>query len=50
MKVEVIAESVEEAGAVLKLKMHRISFAQGFGIYMPHPIDVFMEASTQQAA
>jgi EAL domain-containing protein (putative c-di-GMP-specific phosphodiesterase class I) len=50
MNVQVIAESIEEAGAVLKLKVHRIGFAQGFGIYLPHPIDVFSVASTLQAA
>jgi EAL domain-containing protein (putative c-di-GMP-specific phosphodiesterase class I) len=50
MKIQVIAESVEEPEATLKLKMHRIGFVQGFGIYQPRPIDVFMEAGTLQAA
>lgn len=50
MKIEVIAESVEEPGAVAKLKRHRIGFAQGFGVYRPQPIEAFMEARTLQAA
>jgi EAL domain-containing protein (putative c-di-GMP-specific phosphodiesterase class I) len=50
MKVEVIAESVEDPDALLQLKRHRIAFAQGFGLYHPHPIDIFMEARSLQAA
>jgi EAL domain-containing protein (putative c-di-GMP-specific phosphodiesterase class I) len=50
MKIEVIAESVEEPEVLLKLKMHRVGFAQGFGIYEPHPIDVFTQAGADGPA
>jgi EAL domain-containing protein (putative c-di-GMP-specific phosphodiesterase class I) len=50
MKIEIIAESVEEPDVTLKLKRHRIAYAQGFGIYHPHPIESFTDARTLQAA
>lgn len=37
--IRTIAESVEEQDVLLRLKAFGIQFAQGFGIYAPHPID-----------
>ena len=35
----VVAECVEDQDVLTRLKALRVSFAQGFGIYQPHPID-----------
>lgn len=35
----VVAEFVEEQDILLRLKAMRVEYAQGFGIYQPHPID-----------
>ena len=37
--IKAIAESVEEQDVLLRLKAFGVEFAQGFGIYRPHPID-----------
>lgn len=37
--IHTIAESVEEQDVLLRLKAFGVEFAQGFGIYRPHPID-----------
>lgn len=37
--IEVVAECVEEAGILAKLRELRVGFAQGFGIARPAPID-----------
>jgi len=34
----VIAECVEEQEVLLRLKAMGVGYAQGFGIYQPHPI------------
>jgi len=37
----VIAECVEDQDVLMRLKSLGVGFAQGFGIYQPHPIDSF---------
>lgn len=37
--IRTIAESVEEQDILLRLKAFGVEFAQGFGIYTPHPLD-----------
>ena len=37
--IHTIAESVEEQDILLRLKAFGVEFAQGFGIFRPHPID-----------
>jgi EAL domain-containing protein (putative c-di-GMP-specific phosphodiesterase class I) len=37
--IRAIAESVEDQDVLLRLKAFGVEFAQGFGIYTPHPID-----------
>lgn len=39
LRIRTIAESVEEQDILLRLKAFGVEFAQGFGIYRPHPID-----------
>jgi len=38
---EVVAECVEDQNILLRLKALGVAYAQGFGIYQPHPIDLF---------
>jgi EAL domain-containing protein (putative c-di-GMP-specific phosphodiesterase class I) len=38
LRVRTIAESVEEQDVLLRLKAFGVGYAQGFGIYLPHPI------------
>ena len=38
---EVVAECVEDQDILLRLKALGVGYAQGFGIYQPHPIDSF---------
>jgi len=38
-----IAECVEEQDVLLRLKAMGVAYAQGFGIYPPHPIDTFTQ-------
>jgi EAL domain-containing protein (putative c-di-GMP-specific phosphodiesterase class I) len=35
----VVAECVEEQDVLLRLKAMGVGYAQGFGIYQPHPIN-----------
>lgn len=39
--IRTIAEAVEEPELVERLKAAEVHFAQGFGIYLPHPIENF---------
>ncbi len=39
LNIRTIAESVEEQDVLVRLKAYGVEFAQGFGIYLPHPID-----------
>ena len=39
-----VAECVEDQDVLLRLKALGVAFAQGFGIYQPHPIDSFAPA------
>jgi EAL domain-containing protein (putative c-di-GMP-specific phosphodiesterase class I) len=48
--IHAIAECVEERNELLRLKALKIGYAQGFGIYQPHPIEAFAEAASVQAA
>lgn len=41
LAIRTIAEAVEEQDIVERLKAYGVDFAQGFGIYLPHPIDNF---------
>jgi len=34
-----VAECVEEQDVLARLKALGVGYAQGFGIYLPHPID-----------
>jgi EAL domain-containing protein (putative c-di-GMP-specific phosphodiesterase class I) len=40
----VVAECVEEQDVLVRLKAMGVGYAQGFGIYQPHPIDALAEA------
>ena len=42
---EVVAECVEEQNILLRLKALGVAYAQGFGIYQPHPIGSFASAA-----
>ena len=35
----IVAECVEDQDVLLRLKAMGVAYAQGFGIYQPHPID-----------
>jgi len=35
----VVAEFVEEQDILLRLKALDVEYAQGFGVYQPHPLD-----------
>ena len=48
--IRAIAESVEEQDVLLRLKAFGVDFAQGFGIYRPHPIDHVASSSSAPAA
>src|SRR6266849_2145231 len=37
----IVAEFVEDQAVLLRLKALGVGFAQGFGIYQPHPVDSF---------
>ncbi len=39
LRIGVIAECVEEQNILVRLKALGVGYAQGFGIYRPHPID-----------
>jgi len=39
LRFGVVAECVEEQEILARLKALGVRFAQGFGIYQPHPID-----------
>jgi EAL domain-containing protein (putative c-di-GMP-specific phosphodiesterase class I) len=39
MKIGVVAECVEEQDLLVHLKALGVGYAQGFGVYQPHPID-----------
>jgi EAL domain-containing protein (putative c-di-GMP-specific phosphodiesterase class I) len=39
LHMRVVAECVEEQDVLLRLKALGVQYAQGFGIYQPHPID-----------
>ena len=39
----VVAECVEEQDVLVRLKAMGVGYAQGFGIYQPHPIDALAE-------
>jgi EAL domain-containing protein (putative c-di-GMP-specific phosphodiesterase class I) len=39
LNIRTIAESIEEQDVLLRVKAFGVEFAQGFGIYRPHPID-----------
>jgi EAL domain-containing protein (putative c-di-GMP-specific phosphodiesterase class I) len=45
MKIKVIAECVEDRASLVALHRRGIGFAQGFGVYRPHPIESSMEPS-----
>jgi EAL domain-containing protein (putative c-di-GMP-specific phosphodiesterase class I) len=38
-----IAECVEDQDVLLRLKAMGVAYAQGFGIYQPHPIDALAQ-------
>jgi EAL domain-containing protein (putative c-di-GMP-specific phosphodiesterase class I) len=42
-KIAVVAECVEEPEALRRLQSLKIGFAQGFGVYKPQPLEVFIE-------
>jgi EAL domain-containing protein (putative c-di-GMP-specific phosphodiesterase class I) len=48
--VELIADSMEDLGAVGRLRAMQIGHVQGFGVYQPHPLDAFLEARTLEVA
>lgn len=50
MGIHVIAECVEDAAALSALQGRGIRFAQGFGVYQPHPIDACVERLAARAA
>jgi EAL domain-containing protein (putative c-di-GMP-specific phosphodiesterase class I) len=39
----VVAECVEDQEVLARLKAMGVGYAQGFGIYQPHPIDALAE-------
>jgi EAL domain-containing protein (putative c-di-GMP-specific phosphodiesterase class I) len=39
LKFSIVAECVEEQDVLVRLKALGCGYAQGFGIYQPHPID-----------
>lgn len=39
MGIQVIAECVEDVATLLALQQRGVGFAQGFGVYQPHPIE-----------
>jgi EAL domain-containing protein (putative c-di-GMP-specific phosphodiesterase class I) len=41
LKFSLVAECVEEQDVLVRLKAIGCGYAQGFGIYQPHPIDAF---------
>jgi EAL domain-containing protein (putative c-di-GMP-specific phosphodiesterase class I) len=41
----VVAECVEEHDVLARLKAMGVAYAQGFGIYQPHPIDALTQAA-----
>ena len=41
LKFAIVAECVEDQDVLLRLKALGCAYAQGFGIYQPHPIDTF---------
>jgi EAL domain-containing protein (putative c-di-GMP-specific phosphodiesterase class I) len=43
MKIKVIAECVEDRAGLVALHRRGIAFAQGFGVFQPHPIETCME-------
>ena len=36
-----VAEFVEDQAVLLRLRALGVGYAQGFGIYQPHPVDSF---------
>jgi len=46
LKFSIVAECVEEQDVLVRLKALGCGYAQGFGIYQPHPIDSLALAST----
>jgi EAL domain-containing protein (putative c-di-GMP-specific phosphodiesterase class I) len=44
MGIHVIAECVEDPATLVALHKRGIGFAQGFGVYQPHPIEACAEA------
>lgn len=44
MGIKVIAECVEDRAALVALHQRGIGFAQGFGVYQPHPIETCAES------
>lgn len=43
--IGIIAECVEDQDILLRLKALGVAYAQGFGIYQPHPVDVLLGAT-----
>jgi EAL domain-containing protein (putative c-di-GMP-specific phosphodiesterase class I) len=44
MGIKVVAECVEEPAALVALRQRGVGFAQGFGVYRPHPLEACVEA------
>ncbi|HEX6266100.1 MAG TPA: EAL domain-containing protein [Burkholderiales bacterium] len=44
MGIKVIAECVEDPAALVALQKRGVGFAQGFGVYPPHPIESCVES------
>jgi EAL domain-containing protein (putative c-di-GMP-specific phosphodiesterase class I) len=43
MGIQVIAECVEDPGTLAALHKQGVAFAQGFGVYRPHPVEAWIE-------
>jgi len=43
MKIKVIAECVEDRAGLVALHRRGVAFAQGFGVFQPHPLESCME-------
>ena len=48
LKFSVVAECVEEQDVLARLKALGCGYAQGFGIYQPHPIDAFAVGNSEE--
>ena len=47
--IDVIADCIEEADALLPLKARKLRYVQGFGVYRPHPLDSFLDSDNHAA-